>query len=199
MHIIAKKSILAFEYILLIEGKIMTFRHHFLFLSFVFFLLNSCGGMTEELSSTDTSEEEQASVSSDPSVNEERFYTITNDFQNHKNANPVYIQLSSINTGESYVIPPTKYKPVELKYVIIDIKVEGECVKIPEKAFPVSVGVCESSGCTSVRSLSVILKNPAHYNISGIGGLLTPQINPVSPCSKEYIDLIGSVEDDQTL
>ncbi len=176
----------------------MTFRNCVLFLSFVFFLLNSCG-VSEELSSTDAPAEESDGLARELSGNEGQFYTVTNDFQNHQNANPVYIQLSSINTGENYIIPPTKYSSVELQYVIMDVKVEGECVKIPKEAFPVSVGVCESSGCTSVRPLSVVLKNPAHYNISGIGGLLTPQINPVSPCSKEYIDLIGSVEDYQTL
>ena len=197
MHILIKKFILDTLYIFLVEGKIMIFRYSFLYLVFIFFLLNSCGS-SEELSSTNAPEETGSSFEEN-TRSEKLFYTITNDFQDHHGAAPVYVYLNSISTGESYIVPPTKYSPVELEYVIMDIKVEGECIKIPEEAFPVSVGVCESNECASVRSLSVVLKNPAHYNISGIGGLLTPQIYPVSPCSKDFVELIGSIEEYQTL
>ena len=197
MHVAIKKLILVLSICCYIEDKFMTVGYRLLFFGFVFFLLNSCGG-SAELSSTGSPEGQEDDVLSDP-TNEGSFYTITNDFQDHHNAAPVYLYLSSVNTGKAYVVPPTKYNSVELEFVIIDMKVEEECIKIPKEAFPISVGVCQSSECTSVRPLNVILKNPAHYNIGGIGGLLTPQILPVSPCSKEYIDLVGSIEEYQTL
>ena len=66
-------------------------------------------------------------------------------------------------------------------------------MEIPATAFPISVSVCKSSDCKSVRSLNVVLQKPAHYNISGVGGLLSPQIYPVSPCSEQIVDVINNV------
>jgi len=178
-------------------------RKCFLFFCFVsvFFFAISCEEQ-EELASEDPSESppEITNLTADApknistAVNRESFYTITNDFQDYKGlGEPQYILLSSTKTGQRYIIPPTKYSSVELEYIIIDIKVEEDCVKIPAAAFPVSVGVCKSSDCSSFRSLDVLLKNPAHYSIHGIGGLLTPQIYPVSPCSTDFVKLIDTI------
>ncbi|MDE0118572.1 MAG: hypothetical protein OXM55_01005 [Bdellovibrionales bacterium] len=153
----------------------------------IFFLLVACAG--------DRSVQTQDSMNPSEVVsnNTEQFFAITNEFQDHRGSGPLYILLKSVDTNDTYIIPPTKYVSTELDYVIVDMKVEGECVRIPAKAFPVAVHVCESPECTKVRSLDVLIKNPAHYNLNGLGGLLTPQINPVSPCSPEFIQLVESV------
>ena len=163
-------------------------RHIILYLVFILFLMGSCENSVQDMALKSPG----ANTKDDPQ-NTEQFFTITNEFQDHRGSGPLYIHLQSVDTGQTYVVPPTKYVSQELEYVIMDIKVEGECIKIPAGAFPVAVGVCESSECTKVRSLDVLLKNPAHYNINGIGGLLTPQINPVSPCSPEFTKLVESV------
>ena len=171
----------------------MTRRYYFLNFVFIFFIFNSCYSNIEELASLSSpgNQAEPTSSSVDDTV---KLYTITNDFQDRR-GNPVHIHLSSVKTKKNYVIPPTTYNEVVLDYVKMDMKVEGECLKIPSEAFPVSVSVCKLSDCVSVRSLDVLLKNPAHYNISGIGGLLIPQIYPVSPCSDNFIKLIGTVSE----
>ena len=119
-------------------------------------------------------------------------YTVTNDFQeyNGQEMTTAVLYLRSLNTGESYIIPPTEYEPVALTNFIIDIKVSGDCVEVPAHAFPVMVGVCQSEQCDSVRPLNMVLSQPAHYNLSGIGGLLTPAMSPYSPCSKEYFEQV---------
>lgn len=125
----------------------------------------------------------------------EQFYTITNDFQDHLGkGESVYVLLTSVDTEKKYIIPPTKYTSVELEYVIMeDAKVDGECVKVPAEAFPLVVSVCQSRECSFVRSLDVLLKNPAHYNIGGIGGYLVPHIYPVSPCSEDFVELMNNI------
>ena len=149
-------------------------KHIILYLVFILFLMGSCENSVQEMNL-----EVPGAGASDGTQNTEQFFTITNEFQDHRGSGPLYVHLQSVDTGQTYIVPPTKYVSQELAYVIMDIKVEGECIKIPAKAFPVAVSVCESSKCTKVRSLDVLLKNPAHYNLNGIGGLLTPQINPV--------------------
>ncbi len=169
-------------------------KNKVLFLFCVFFLLLSCEDTAvNELASTDE-EENKTSVESVIKPDMEQFYTITNDFQDHRGVNPVYILLTSVDTEGTYIIPPTKYTSVELEYVIMEeAKVDGECVKVPAEAFPLAVNVCQSRECSSVRSLDVLLKNPAHYNISGIGGYLAPHIYPVSPCSEDFVDLMNNI------
>ena len=170
-----------------------------LYLFSIFILLNACGGFTE-LSSKNLSGNTGTDEATPSVPDTQKFYTITNDFQNYQGVGPAYIYLQSTKSGKSYIVPPTKYSSRELKYAVVeDIKVEGECLKVPEEDFPLSVGVCQSNECSSVRPLDAILKNPAHYNISGIGGLLTPQIYPVSPCSKDYVELIESANEYQKL
>ena len=195
-------------WVLVIEKELtmVMVRKCFLFFCFVsiFFFTVSCGYTKQDLASEDPSKtssdtssgtnlDSDVSKNTSAAVSRESFYTITNDFHDYKGLEPQYILLSSTKTGQNYIIPPTQYSSVELKYIRIDIKVEGDCVKIPVEAFPVSVSVCKSGDCSSVRPLNVLLKNPAHYSIHGIGGLLTPQIYPVSPCSADFVKLIDTI------
>ena len=152
----------------------------------ILFLAVSCGkeDNVANLDATDTT----------PSTaHQDQKYTITNDFQDHKGVEPLYVLLTNTKTGEKYVVPPTEYGSLQLQYAVIDLRVIGRCVEIPATAFPISVSVCKSSDCKSVRSLNVVLQKPAHYNISGVGGLLSPQIYPVSPCSEQIVDVINNV------
>ena len=152
----------------------------------ILFLAVSCGeeGNVASLDATDATP---------PPAHQDQKYTITNDFQDHKSVNPVYVLLTSTQTGEKYIVPPTKYGSLQLQYAVIDLKVLGQCTEVPATAFPVSVSVCQSSECNSVRSLNVVLQKPAHYNINGVGGLLTPQIYPISPCSGQIVDAINNI------
>ena len=183
-----------------IIGQNITIKLKALFFVFVFLLSVSCEEGETTLPSSapegeSATEEEgamqNASVAVNPSA--ERFFTVTNDFLNYTGTSGEYLRLKSVGTGQVYIVPPTQYSALELEYVIMEAKVEGECVKVPASAFPVEVGVCQSSKCSAVRSLSVILNNPAHYNLNGIGGLLTPQIYPVSPCSEDFVKVISNV------
>ena len=124
-----------------------------------------------------------------------QFYSITNDFLDHRGlGTPIYIHLSSVNTKQNYIVPPTQYTALKLTDAVLqEFKVEGECVQLPAEAFPVKVSVCNSRECTAIRSLDVILKTPAHYNLSGVGGLLSPHIYPVSPCSEDFAKLIENI------
>lgn len=160
----------------------------YLFVLSILFLAVSCGeennvGSLDSTNATPPVQQQQP----------DKMYTITNDFQDHTSVDPAHILLKSRRSAEKYVIPPTKYGPLQLQYAVIDLKVMGECIEIPAGAFPVSVSVCQSSECNSVRSLNVVLQKPAHYNIGGVGGLLTPQIYPVSPCSEQIVDTINNV------
>ena len=178
-------------------------KNYFLILLLAF-ALTACGGNSTQSASTDkmATSAEQASVnkatenpaSATPSAGQ--FYSITNDFLDHRGlGTPIYIHLSSVNTPQqNYIIPPTQYTALKLTEAVLqEFKVEGECVKIPAEAFPVAVGVCNSGECTAIRSLDVILKTPAHYNLSGVGGLLSPHIYPVSPCSEDFAILIENI------
>ena len=171
-------------------------RYYFLYFVFILSFTVSCGSGIGELHSKSPPEDQpNTALSSPDSLSPGKVYAITNDFRDQR-GNAVYIHLSSVNTKEIYIIPPTQYSEVELDYIKIDMKVEGECVEVPDTAFPVLVSVCkssESSNCPLTRSLDVLLKNPAHYNINGIGGLLTPQVYPVSPCSGDLVKLIGTI------
>lgn len=153
---------------------------------FILFLVVSCGG-EDNVASLD------ATDATPPPSDQNKMYTITNDFQDHKSVDPVYVLLKSTKTGEKYIIPPSEYGPLQLQYAVIDLRVMGQCVEIPATAFPVAVSICQSSECKSARSLNVVLQKPAHYNINGVGGLLTPQIYPVSPCSERMVDIINNV------
>lgn len=79
--------------------------------------------------------------------------------------------------------------------IIENAIVDGKCITVPAEDFPVLISVCQSSECTAIRPLNVVLKKPAHYNISGIGGLLIPQVYPVSPCSEDFVKLMQTVEE----
>ena len=175
-------------------------KYHFLYLGLILLLTASCGNNFEQLASETPPENAVSQNTSSSAQQARQFYTVTNDFQDYRGADSgVYIYLTSVNTGQTYIVPPTKYSSVELEYVIMEAKVEGKCVQVPTEAFPLLVSVCKSRECASVRSLDVLLKNPAHYNINGIGGLLIPQIYPVSPCSKEFVNLIGNEGEYKTL
>ena len=123
-------------------------------------------------------------------------YTVTNDFReyNGQEMAPAVLYLKSLNTEEVYIIPSTEYESVALTSFIIDMQVKGECAKVPARAFPVMVGVCQSEQCDYVRPLNMVLKQPAHYNLSGIGGLLTPAVSPVSPCSPKTFELVETIQ-----
>ncbi len=147
-----------------------------------------------EHASTDQERVGNANNTEAPNQDKEQFYTITNDFQDYRGGGAMYVLLTSVNIEKTYIIPPTIYGPLELEYVVMEeAKVDGECVKVPASAFPLAVHICQSQECSQARSLDIILKNPAHYNISGIGGFLAPHIYPVSPCSKEFVDLMKNV------
>lgn len=159
------------------------------------FLSISCTEL-EELASEDGGEVTDETVATAP-TQDNTPYSITNEFQDHAGINSsVYIHLASTTTKKTYIIPPTNYKAVELERIIIDdAKVDGKCVTVPAEDFPVLVSVCQTAECTAIRPLNVLLKKPAHYNISGIGGLLVPQVYPVSPCSEDFVKLMQTVED----
>ena len=171
-------------------------KFNFFYPLFLFlFLTTSCSDEFAELASEDpeVDTEEVATTM----TTESTLFSITNEFQDHTGLNDsAYIHLASTETEKTYIIPPTKYKSVELDQIIIEnAKVDGQCVTVPAKNFPVLVSVCQSPECTAVRSLNVVLKKPAHYNISGIGGLLIPQVYPVSPCSEDFVKLMQTVEE----
>ena len=176
-------------------------NHLFIFLLALAFTLTSCGSNSTQSASTDKATTSAEQVSQAPaegaSVNNKagQFYSITNDFLDHRGlGTPIYIHLSSVNTQQNYIVPPTQYTALKLTDAVLqEFKVEGECVQIPAEAFPVAVSVCNSRECTAIRSLDIILKTPAHYNISGVGGLLSPNIYPVSPCSEDFAKLIENI------
>ena len=151
----------------------------------------------DSLADSEKTEGEQGSLTTEngPAV-PPNLYTITNDFQEYRDQQmtSATLYLKSLNTEETYIIPPTQYEPVALASFIIDIQVKGACSEVPARAFPVMVGVCQSEQCDFVRPLNMVLKQPAHYNLSGIGGLLTPAVSPVSPCSSEAFDLIETIQ-----
>ena len=125
------------------------------------------------------------------------FYVITSDFQDDKTTERKHLRLLSEQTGQSFIVPPAKYGHVQTASAIISgFKVEGEnaCVPIPESAFPLWVDVCETSNCTRVRRTGRVI-NPGHYSISGIGGLMLLQQNPLSPCSEEFTEQIKNVSE----
>ena len=168
----------------------------FLFFYPLFLLLTvSCSDEFAELASE--SEETSAKETMTTTTDNSTLFSITNEFQDHTGlSDSVYIHLTSTKTEKTYIIPPTKYKSVELDRIIIEnAKVDGQCITVPAKDFPILVSICQSPECYSIRSLNVVLKKPAHYNISGIGGLLIPQVYPVSPCSENFIKLMQTVEE----
>ncbi len=162
---------------------------YFFFIVVLFFMV-SCGDSASQVDSESTQFSSAENSEEQPSAEQ---FAITNDFQDYAGAGSKYIYLTG-NNGQNYIVPPTEYGPMEFKYVIMDIKVKGECIQVPAEAFPISVSVCESKKCSKIRPLDFILTNPAHYNISGIGGLLIPRVDPYSPCSGEYFDLIDNIK-----
>ena len=172
-------------------------KYYCLFFAAVFLILAGCE--TEEGASVDMASEDPNA--NPPAVEQEspEYFAITNEFEDHKGRGRMFLYLTGRNE-QSYIVPPTQYSSVELKYVIMDsVKVEGECVQVPKEAFPLAVSVCETDKCKKIRPLDVVLTNPAHYNINGIGGLVTPRIAPFSPCSKEFFDLIEDVQPYQAI
>ena len=116
---------------------------------------------------------------------EEQFYVFTNDFYNEKGTSRPYIRLTS-KDGESYIIPPLEYADVETQYAVISgFKVKTGCVKVPGRAFPLKLYICDSVHCKNNYYLADIIM-PNHYGIMGIGGLFAPQVYPASPCSEEF-------------
>ena len=157
---------------------------------------------SQQASQTDTPSAEGDSPT-DPSAEEkgpevpQEFYTVTNDFQEYDNQQmkKAILYLKSLNTGDTYVIPPTEYESLTLtNFIIENIKVKGECIEVPAHAFPVMVGVCQSEQCDYVRPLNMVLSRPAHYNLSGIGGWLTPAMSPISPCADQLSELVDTIQ-----
>ena len=173
------------------QGRwIMRITKPLLFLCCFIFLIGCEEGAVSGMDSTAPNPQEQ-----DPNQQKDtENFAITNDFNSHTAKDGVFIYLVG-NNGQNYTLPPTQYSPLELEYVIVSsLKVEGECVKVPKEAFPLSVYVCETSKCQKVRPLDLRLVNPAHYNINGVGGLITPRISPVSPCSEDFLKRIKDVK-----
>lgn len=119
----------------------------------------------------------------------QKFYVFTNDFHSGLDVSRPYIRLVGA-TGEAYIIPPLEYEDVETEQAIISgFKVKNGCIKIPERGFPLKVNVCDTKVCTNSRYLADIVM-PNNYGIAGVGGLLVPQVYPVSPCSEEFVHYI---------
>ena len=175
------------------------------YLGYIFIFLLACEDqphVSRQDSTQDPNQDPSAQVTGNiAQTEEEPFYTITNDFQDYDGTEVagVSLYLQSLNTGSAYIIPPTKYSPATLTHFIINMQIKEGCIELPASAFPVVVGVCKSAKCEAVRSLNVALKQPAHYNISGIGGLLTPAVYPVSPCSPEALELVEAQEPYETI
>ncbi len=162
----------------------------FLFLLCVIFLIGceNEGGVSDMDSTVPNPQEEQ------DQEQKPEYFTITNDFNSHKTEDGVFIYLMG-NNGQNYIVPPTQYSSLELEYVIVQsLKVEGECVQVPKEAFPISVYACETGQCQKIRSLESMLVSPAHYNINGVGGLVTPRISHFSPCSEKFFKLIEDIK-----
>ncbi len=129
-----------------------------------------------------------------------KVFTILNNFHPGFNGEPIYIRLvSNKKDMGSYIIPPARYGDLILDDMVMrDYKVVSGCIDVPEKAFPVSVYICLPDGTsnsaqkcdTMSREPLAEIVLPQHYGLAGIGGLMTVEINPVSPCSQEYEDII---------
>lgn len=170
-----------------------------LFLLCCFSFLLSCDDPKATGSATLDSEspENQATLN----VDAESLYAFTNTFQDlqENNFGPVHIYLRSINNPEqTFIVPPTKYQNIDLTYIeVSNVKVDGECVQIPESAFPVEIFACQSKSCTLVRPLGVHINFPGHYGLDGLRGLVEIVLFPFSPCSEEFLSNIENVSNYQ--
>ena len=164
------------------------------FIILLFIMFSACQDSTQVEASSDVSVRDQASSAVQSIANKQnksslKFYVFTNNFYNAKGMERPYIRLTSV-AGESYIVPPLEYDTVETKYALIDgFKVKSGCIKVPERAFPLKVYICDSVSCTQSRYLADVVM-PGHYGIVGVGGLFTPQVHPVSPCSDELVQYI---------
>lgn len=153
-------------------------------------LLLSCQGNMESMDSSVAFESTDVNtMDTEQAQTRQKFYIFTNDFHSGLNIKRPYIRLVGA-TGESYVVPPLEYEDVETDQAIISgFKVKTGCIKIPGRSFPLKVNVCDTKVCKNSRYLADIMI-PNHYGIAGVGGLLVPQVYPVSPCSEEFVQYI---------
>lgn len=164
------------------------------FIIFLFVMLSACQDGTRVEASSEASVRDQASNAVQAATNKQgksglKFYVFTNNFYNAKGMERPYVRLISV-TGESYIVPPLEYDAVETKYAVIDgFKVKNGCIKVPERAFPLKVNICDSISCAKSQYLADVVM-PNHYGIAGVGGLFIPQVYPVSPCSDEFVQYI---------
>ena len=175
--------------------RVIFIMKYFLVLSA--FLLCACeSGVEPETEITSASVEEPSSEAPEPeqkkSSSKAAFFTFTNDFTSLSGERPPIRLVQKGRRKKSFIVPAVQYADVEVGDVLIGgFKVKAGCVEVPEQAFPLLVYICETAKCLkmSERPLGEIIV-PSHYNLLGVGGLLAPQINPVSPCSEEFVSYI---------
>ena len=94
-------------------------KKNYLFILLLALAFTACRDNSTQSASTDkkATSAEQASVSQASADKEApannkagQFYSITNDFLDHRGlGTPIYIHLSSVNTQQNYIVPPTQY------------------------------------------------------------------------------------------
>ena len=114
----------------------------------------------------------------------QEFY-FSNDFKNLANQS-VYLHIIT-SVGQSFPLPPAQYGSVQVSNTIVEgFRMDSGCVKVLERDFPVTISICDSAQCSAIKNV-VDIHTPGHYNISGVGGLVIPEIYPESPCSENLI------------
>ena len=171
-----------------------------LFLLCFFSVLLSCNDPKATGSATLDSEspENQENLSGEKA---EPVYSFTNTFQDLQGSNVglVHVYLRSVNNPEqTFIVPPTKYQNTDLTYIeVSNVKVDGECVQVPESAFPVEIFACQTKSCAYVRPLGVHINWPGHYGLDGLRGFVEISLYPFSPCSEEFLRNIENVSNYQ--
>ena len=150
----------------------------------VFLLCSACTGGSNQFDS----EVDFVSPEDISRDNEDEFY-FSNNFRN-LNGQAVYLHI--INSfGQSVVLPPAQAGALQIANTVVEgFRMNSGCVKVLEGDFPITVSLCDSIECKAVRNI-VDLHTPGHYNMSGVGGLVIPEVYPVSPCSEDLIQYIN--------
>ena len=154
-----------------------------IFLLPILFFVCSCSDNTGSLNS----EVEFAHLSQASREGGQEFF-LSNDSKN-LSGQAVYLHVIT-GVGQSFLLPPAQYGTVRVSNTIVEgFNMDSGCVKVLEKDFPVTISVCDSAQCSAIKNV-VDIHTPGHYNFSGVGGLVIPEIYPESPCSERLVDHI---------
>ena len=122
------------------------------------------------------------------------YFISINNFQDHESTQRMYLRLRS-EANNTYIVPPAEYGNILTKHAVISgFKVNHGCVPVPASSFPLWVDVCEANSCQKARRTGHI-DRPGHYTISGIGGMMSFQLEPQSPCSEQFVNQIQNVDE----